>query len=86
MVGWSAGGGLEWMAMSNWSLKVEYLYYDQGNMSGSLANMAYGQNRATGTNALESITNYSKRINGNLVRAGVNYHFNLVTAPVVAKY
>ena len=86
MVGWTGGGGLEWMAMSNWSLKVEYLYYDLGNMSGSLANMAYGQNRATGTNALESITNYSKRINGNLVRAGVNYHFNLVTAPVVAKY
>jgi outer membrane immunogenic protein len=86
MVGWTAGGGLEWMAMSNWSLKVEYLYYDLGNMSGSLANMAYGQNSATGTNALESITNYSKRINGDLVRAGVNYHFNLVTAPVVAKY
>src|SRR5262249_9665221 len=27
-VGWTAGGGGEWMLLPNWSLKVEYLYYD----------------------------------------------------------
>ena len=31
LVGWTAGGGLEWMFMPNWSLKAEYLYYDLGN-------------------------------------------------------
>lgn len=86
MVGWTAGGGVEWMALTNWSLKVEYLYYDLGNMSGSLPNLAYGLNTASGVNALESISNYSKRINGNIVRAGVNYHFNFASAPVVVKY
>ena len=33
LVGWTAGGGLEWMFMPNWSLKAEYLYYDLGNAS-----------------------------------------------------
>ena len=26
----TAGGGVEWMFMPNWSLKFEYLYYDLG--------------------------------------------------------
>jgi hypothetical protein len=28
-VGWTAGGGVEWMFLPNWSAKVEYLYYAQ---------------------------------------------------------
>jgi len=32
-VGWTAGGGVEWMFMPNWSAKAEYLYYDLGNIS-----------------------------------------------------
>jgi outer membrane immunogenic protein len=87
MVGWTAGGGTEWMFMPNWSVKAEYLYYDLGNMSGSLVNNYYGLNASSGDNGLESITNYSKRISGNIVRAGVNYHFNLANvAPIIAKF
>jgi outer membrane immunogenic protein len=82
-VGWTAGAGLEWMFMPHWSAKVEYLYYDLGTVnsgffipavdtvSGFQAFFA-GQSRA--------------RFNGNIVRAGVNYHFNWGAAPVVAKY
>lgn len=33
LVGWTAGGGLEWMFWPNWSAKVEYLYYDLGNVN-----------------------------------------------------
>ena len=87
MVGWTAGGGAEWMFMPNWSVKAEYLYYDLGNMSGSLVSNYYGLNAAAGSNGSESITNYSKKISGNIVRAGVNYHFNFAdVAPVAAKY
>ena len=86
MVGWTAGGGAEWMFMPNWSVKGEYLYYDLGNTTGSLVNVDYGLNAASGFNGLESITNYSKRISGNIVRAGVNYHFNFAQAPVRAKF
>lgn len=30
-IGWTAGGGLEWMFLPKWSAKVEYLYMDTGN-------------------------------------------------------
>lgn len=29
-VGWTGGGGLEWLLWPNWSVKAEYLYYDLG--------------------------------------------------------
>ena len=86
-VGWTAGGGLEWMFLPNWSAKVEYLYYDLGRVSGSFANTWSGiGGDYAGINDLESITNFSARASGNIVRAGVNYHFNWGAAPVVAKY
>lgn len=30
-IGWTAGGGLEWMFLPRWSAKVEYLYMDTGD-------------------------------------------------------
>lgn len=30
-VGWTAGGGLEWLFCRHWSIKVEYLFYDLGS-------------------------------------------------------
>jgi len=85
--GWTAGVGAEWMFLQHWSAKVEYLYYDLGNASGSMVVSYYGLNTMTGSNGLQSITNYSQRINGNIIRAGVNYHFDFANAvPVVAKY
>ena len=84
-VGWTVGGGLEWMFWPNWSAKVEYLYYDLGNVSYAVSPMA----------TLEVTTPFvytvvgsqaRTRFNGNIVRAGVNYHFNWGAPPVVAKY
>jgi outer membrane immunogenic protein len=69
--GWTAGGGVEWMFMPNWSAKVEYLFTDlsDGGRGG-----AWGWGNAN-------------RPQFNVVRAGVNYHFNWgAPAPVVAKY
>jgi outer membrane immunogenic protein len=70
-VGWTAGGGLEWMFAPNWSAKAEYLYYDLGNVSyntvvGILPPflLPYAASQS------------STRFNGHIVRAGVNYHFN----------
>jgi outer membrane immunogenic protein len=85
-VGWTAGGGLEWMFMQNWSAKVEYLYYDLGRVSGSFVNTWSGLGSNAGVSDVESVTNFSARTSGNIVRAGVNYHFNFGAAPVVAKY
>jgi outer membrane immunogenic protein len=82
-VGWTAGGGLEWMFMPRWSAKIEYLYYDLGSIATPAA-VASGSGVGGGL-----ITGYSasSRFSGHIVRAGVNYHFNWgAPAPVVAKY
>jgi len=88
-VGWTVGGGLEWMFNPNWSAKVEYLYYDLGHATVNKSFVA----GADPTGALGGAIPYAyapyttARFDGHVVRAGVNYHFNLgAPAPVVAKY
>lgn len=85
-VGYTAGGGLEWMAMPNWSIKAEYLYYDLGNASATAVNTLYPSAGRGLITEIQNVSNFSTRFNGNIVRAGVNYHFNFASAPVVAKY
>jgi outer membrane immunogenic protein len=71
--GWTAGGGVEWMFAPNWSAKAEYLYVDLSS------------NGATGGLGLNWGYYYHPQIN--VVRAGINYHFNWgAPAPVIAKY
>ncbi|WP_363347806.1 outer membrane beta-barrel protein [Methylocystis echinoides] len=83
-VGWAAGGGLEWLFWPNWSAKVEYLYYDLGTVTQNFAIAT--SDPATGGSAVFG-GQVRGRINGNIVRAGLNYHFNWgAPAPVVAKY
>ena len=82
-VGWTAGAGLEWMFMPNWSAKVEYLYYDLGTVNSAFFIPAV--DNVTGFQAFFAGQSRA-RFNGNIVRAGVNYHFNWGAAPIVAKY
>jgi outer membrane immunogenic protein len=82
-LGWAAGGGVEWMFASSWSAKAEYLYYDLGSTNAAMYNTNYYNNYPPITN---SVTQFSTRIYGNIIRAGVNYHFNFASTPVVAKY
>jgi outer membrane immunogenic protein len=71
--GWTAGGGIEWGFAPNWSAKVEYLYMDLGHHD-------FFATTATGC-----CTFQSTHLTDNIVRAGVNYHFNW-GGPVVARY
>ena len=77
--GWTAGGGVDWMFLPNWSAKAEYLYYSLSNGYASTTIADTANTWAYGIGA-------SRSFNGNIVRAGVNYHFNFASAPVVAKY
>jgi outer membrane immunogenic protein len=71
--GWTAGGGLEWMFAPRWSAKIEYLFVDLSNNNN---NWGGGWNWGW---------NFHPQVN--IVRAGVNYHFNWAApAPVLAKY
>jgi outer membrane immunogenic protein len=71
--GWTAGAGVEWMFMPNWSAKLEYLYTD---LSSSGSTGAGGWNYG-----------YHFHPEFHTIRAGVNYHFNWAApAPAFAKY
>ena len=71
--GWTAGGGVEWLFAPNWSAKAEYLFVDLSN------------NGATGALGFNFGSRFQPQYN--IVRAGVNYHFNWgAPAPVLAKY
>jgi len=61
--GWTAGGGIEFGLTGNWSAKAEYLYVDLGRF-----------NCGVNCNGLPT-DNVS--MHDNVVRAGVNYRFDL---------
>ena len=97
LVGYSAGGGLEWMFMPNWSLKGEALYYNLGNMNvstTSVAGASYGQALVVPNVATAQVYTSNSVLSGHtsvnyqgvMARAGLNYHFNFGSAPVVAKF
>lgn len=84
LVGWTAGGGGEWMFMPNWSLKAEYLYYDLGTVqAGGDGGWQYRVSNNVWSNlgSLSTTQDYAAttrtRFNGNLIQAGVNRHFDL---------
>ncbi|MGA8170744.1 MAG: outer membrane beta-barrel protein [Methylocystis sp.] len=84
-VGWTAGGGLEWMFHPNWSAKIEYLYYDLGTLTTNpgVALVTTPTGVAFGAVAQQA----SAQFNGHIVRAGLNYHFNWgAPAPALSKY
>ncbi len=80
-IGWTAGVGGEWMFARNWSAKLEYLYYDLGSVTYGVSPLITAAGPTFTVNTLSS----SARFNGNIVRAGINYHFNW-GSPVVARY
>jgi outer membrane immunogenic protein len=84
-VGWTAGGGGEWLFAPNWSVKVEALYYNLGSVNFYSSPAAV----VASTGYVASVNTSATRVNfaGVVARAGVNYHFNwFAPAPVVASY
>ena len=72
--GFVGGGGVEKMFAPHWSAKIEYLHYDLGNKINYTPATIFGGNSVI---VLER---------GDMVRAGVNYKFDWLLGPVVAKY
>jgi outer membrane immunogenic protein len=59
-VGWTIGGGVEYAFLGPWSAKIEYLYFELEKADCS---------------AVACGTAVAVRMQGNLVRAGINYRF-----------
>jgi outer membrane immunogenic protein len=88
--GWTVGAGVEAAIDSNWSVKLEYLYMDLGNIGGSGATATAVTNALnTPTPGFNTVTTttltsaFNTRFTDNILRVGVNYRFG---GPVVAKY
>lgn len=77
-VGWTAGAGIEYAFLNNWSAFVEYDHYDFGSVNFSMIREATGA----------FVEHLSVRQTDETVKAGINYHFAPPPppAPVVAKY
>jgi outer membrane immunogenic protein len=75
--GWTAGGGLEYLIWQNWSAKVEYLYVELYPNNGN-NNIFLGFNGFTWFN--------NQHLEANVVRVGLNWHFNYSPPPVLARY
>lgn len=74
LCGWTVGADAEWLFLPNWSAKLEYLYYDLGQISYTVSPTvitipALAHSFATVNSQV------STRFNGNIIHAGINYHF-----------
>jgi len=71
-LGWTVGGGIEWMFASNWTVKLEYLFVDLGTTSSTmqLTPLAAIANPFPNANLTSS-----HRFTENIGRIGVNYKF-----------
>lgn len=78
LVGWTAGGGLEWEFAPKWTVKGEYLYYDLGSATTTavVAGPDFTFNAAPGSFGWVHAASVATRFDGHLVRAGVNYRFD----------
>jgi outer membrane immunogenic protein len=76
--GYTVGGGAEWMFLSKWSAKAEYLYYDLGSANHGTGGLAFdeGPTSLPGSGVASIATSSRVHFNGNIVRVGVNYHLN----------
>lgn len=84
-LGWTAGGGVEWAFLPNWSAKFEYLHTDLGSTASVLggAGAIGGYFACCGSYA----GSHTTRTSFNTFRVGVNYRFGgFGAAPVVARY
>jgi outer membrane immunogenic protein len=71
-VGWTAGGGVEHAFLPNWTVKLEYLYTDLGDVSYNSVYLPGSTFAPPGFNYRETIT---QDFTFHTVRAGLNYKF-----------
>lgn len=67
--GWTIGGGAEYAFTQNLSARIEYLYYDLGDLNVSVAPL----NAATIASGIAATQRHE--LSGHIVRAGVNFRF-----------
>jgi outer membrane immunogenic protein len=78
-IGWTIGVGVENAVSSNWSWKVEYLYVNLGNVTGSAtlpATNCYGPPGICANASGPGTVTVTSKFTDNIVRVGLKYKFN----------
>jgi outer membrane immunogenic protein len=73
--GWTAGAGLEWLFATKWSAKVEYLHYDLGSVTFANGALVTGPGTTPDGGQVAVASSSNAKFSGEIVRAGVNYHW-----------
>jgi outer membrane immunogenic protein len=71
LTGWTAGGGLEYLLNSNWSLKAEYMYYDFGGSDLRYCNDGVNDFKVN-----------DKNLDLHTIKLGFNYFFHPPIVPL----
>ena len=86
-LGWTVGGGIEGAIYDRWTVKVEYLYADYGNIDTNLGTSAavattgpciatgFGQSCTRTTTTSTGASSVSTNFIDHIVRVGLNYRF-----------
>jgi outer membrane immunogenic protein len=80
LTGWTIGGGVEWLLNPNWSVKVEYLYYDFGLNDNWNATYCPVSGSACSTYGSWKVFDHDLTVN--TVKLGVNYHLTSGYVPL----
>lgn len=75
LTGWTVGGGVEMALTRNLSGKLEYLYYDLGQLWLSNPSLHH-DNLVTQATVVADATSAHTRYSGHILRAGLNYRFD----------
>lgn len=78
--GWAAGGGIEWAFLPSWTLKMEYLRLDFGNVATTYTTTVLAPGPITTTTHLTTNTGV------NVFRIGLNYLFHFGGPPLAVGY
>ncbi len=79
LTGWTIGAGLEYMINPNWSVKLEYLYYDF-SMDNSTWDAKYNFNGGAWVDNNNNWRWFNNDLTVNTVKLGINYHLNTCCA------
>ena len=74
-VGWTIGGGVEWLLSRNWTVKAEYLHYQLAPVTYSNGTMTSSLTPLPGPVAFSDVSNTTVKFSGDILRAGLNYKF-----------
>lgn len=85
LLGWTAGAGVEWMLGPKLSVKAEYLRYDLGSVAANGLQPAFNS-FAPFNLYTANATSSRARFDGNLVRVGLNYHFEMAGGSAIGEY